>query len=59
MTDLSSLYLYVQEGCSDAEILAYLAPCSYTGRRVVREALAGIRVESRYLCGEAKDSGES
>lgn len=49
MSDLTALYVFVSAGCSDAEILAYLAPCSYTGRRVVREALAGIRDESRYL----------
>lgn len=47
MTDLSALYTYVQERCTDAEILAYLVPCSYQGRRVVREALAGIREEAR------------
>ena len=47
MSDLSALYLFVSAGCSDAEILAYLVPCSYTGRRVVREALAGIRAEVR------------
>ena len=49
MSDLSALYLFISSGCSDAEILAYLVPFSYTGRRVVREALAGIRDESRYL----------
>lgn len=46
MTDLSSLYLYVTEKCSDPEILAFLSK-GYEDRLQMREALAGIREESR------------